>query len=460
LIKRKGILHLCVFKKKHRQIMDQTNSNMSLIKYPTRFSLSLFIFFLSLTISFSSLAQQAAPQGTPGSAANTTGAAVPAPAGADPALISAGESLFKNNCSSCHAPHEQVVGPALSGVSKRRPIDWIIKFVHNSQKVIKEEKDPYAVALFTKFNNTVMTSFPSFSDQEIKSIVAYIESVPVPDKTPSGGTASSAQTAQSGGGNNTLLYGLIIIVLVLLIIVLILILTVVKRYLKDKETALAAEDREIVNQTFSLSTVVKSSYFISIVSIIFISIAVRSCWVGLMGIGIEQNYAPKQPIPFSHKLHAGQYKIDCNYCHTGVTKGKQANIPSLNICMNCHSQIKKGPSGEAALKNLRDHYESGTPVKWIRVHNLPDLAYFNHSQHVKVGGIECRTCHGDIDSMDVVRQHSPLTMGWCINCHRTTAVNGKDNAYYDKLIKLHNSKSKGDMTVAQIGGLECSKCHY
>jgi mono/diheme cytochrome c family protein len=426
--------------------MDQTNSNMSLIKYPTRFSLSLFIFFLSLVISFSSVAQDAAKKDA-------------APA-ADPAMISAGESLFKNNCSSCHAPHQVVVGPALSGISKRRPIDWVIKFVHNSQKVIKEEKDPYAVALFNKFGQTVMTSFPSFSDQEIKSIVAYIESVPAPvAATPAAG--GTGQTTQSGGGgDNTLLYGLIIIVLGLLIIVLILILTVVKKYLKDKETALAEEDREIVNQKFSVSAVVKSRYFITIVAIIFISVAARSCWVGLMGVGVDQNYAPKQPIPFSHKLHAGKYKIDCNYCHTGVTKGKQANIPSLNICMNCHSQIKKGPSGEAALANLRKHYEEGAPVKWIRVHNLPDLAYFNHSQHVKVGGIECKTCHGDIDSMDVVKQYSPLTMGWCINCHRETAVNGKDNAYYDKLIKLHNSKKKGDMTVAEIGGLECSKCHY
>jgi mono/diheme cytochrome c family protein len=427
--------------------MDQTNSNMSLIKYPTRFLLSLFIFFLSLTLNFSSLA-------APEDSTKTGGT------GASPEMITAGESLFKNNCSSCHSPFEVVVGPALKGVSQRRPIEWIIKFVHNSNKVIHDEKDPYAVALYNKFNKTAMNTFPTLSEQEIKSIVAYVENA-TPPAAPEKEKGKTETGGGGGGGDNTILYGLIILVLGLLVIVLILILTVVKKYLKDKEASLADSEKEIVNQRFSVSAVVKSSYFITFVSVIFIAVAAKSCWVGLMGIGIDQNYAPKQPIPFSHKLHAGKYKIDCNYCHTGVTKGKQANIPSLNICMNCHKEIKKGPSGEGALKNLRDHYEKGIPVKWVRVHNLPDLAYFNHSQHVKVGGIECRTCHGDIDSMDVVRQHSPLTMGWCINCHRTTAVNGKDNAYYDKLIKLHNeSGRKGDMTVAEIGGLECAKCHY
>jgi mono/diheme cytochrome c family protein len=430
--------------------MDQTNSNMSLIKYPTRFSLSLFIFFLSLTLNFSSLAQTA-PQATT--------ASVP-PAGADPALISAGESLFKNNCQTCHSPFERVVGPALKGISQRRNIDWITNFVHGPEKVITVDKDPYAVALYQKYGPTFMQSFPNLKKSDVEAIVAYVENAVPPVKKDEGKGETGTGGGGNGGGNDTVLYGLIILVLGLLIIVLILILTVVKKYLKDKEAALADSEKEIVNQTFSVTAVVKSNYFITIVAVIFIAVAAKSCWVGLMGIGIEQNYAPKQPIPFSHKLHAGKYKIDCNYCHTGVTKGKQANIPSLNICMNCHKEIKKGPSGEAALANLRKHYEEGIPVKWVRVHNLPDLAYFNHSQHVKVGGIECKTCHGDIDSMDVVRQHSPLTMGWCINCHRTTAVNGKDNAYYDKLIQLHNSKTKGDMTVAQIGGLECSKCHY
>ncbi len=180
------------------------------------------------------------------------------------------------------------------------------------------------------------------------------------------------------------------------------------------------------------------------------------------GIGVQQGYAPGQPIEFSHRIHAGTqenggHEIDCNYCHTGVRKSKNANIPSTNICMNCHREIKKD---SPKLQPLRDAVASGKPIEWVRIHNLPDLAYFNHSQHVKVGGIECQKCHGEIQEMDVVEQHAELTMGWCINCHRETQVNAEGNAYYDKLLEMHKDKTKEPMTVEDIGGLECAKCHY
>jgi len=175
------------------------------------------------------------------------------------------------------------------------------------------------------------------------------------------------------------------------------------------------------------------------------------------GIGIHQGYAPEQPIQFSHKLHAGQYEINCNYCHTGVYKGKGANIPSANICMNCHNAIKReSPEIQKIYRSL----EKDEPIQWVRVHNLPDLAYFNHSQHTNVGGLECTNCHGEIAKMEVVQQRSSLTMGWCIDCHRKTNVNAKGNAYYDKLVALHDSDHKEPMKVKDIGGLECSKCHY
>ena len=182
---------------------------------------------------------------------------------------------------------------------------------------------------------------------------------------------------------------------------------------------------------------------------------------GLFSVGVQQGYAPKQPIAFSHKIHAGQYEIDCKYCHIGVTKGKNATIPSVNICMNCHNQIKTGTlTGEGEIGKIVAAYENNKPIEWVRIHNLPDLAYFNHAQHVNVGGVECQTCHGPIETMDVVRQHSLLTMGWCIDCHRKTDVNTKGNAYYDKLVELHNKSSKTPMKVEDEGGLECSKCHY
>ncbi|MFL5730384.1 MAG: c-type cytochrome [Cytophagaceae bacterium] len=413
---------------------------MPLNKFSSRFSLSFLIFLLVCFLSNTAFAQDSKPTG-----------------GASDPLVSQGEAIFKANCSSCHKLGSVKVGPALSGAvgrwgSEAKMIDFI------KHPAVTATKDPYAKTLLAKFAPTVMPNQDFLKDDELKAIAAYIkggkdeEIIKGPGKNPVPGE-TKAETPY-------MLYTLIVIVLILLVIVLCLILVVVKKYLKDKEATLATEDKELVNQKFSIKAVVKSNIFITIISLLFIGVAAKSCWVGLMGIGIEQSYAPKQPIPFSHKLHAGQYKINCNYCHTGVTKGKQANIPSLNICMNCHSQIKTGPSGDKALADLRDHYARKTPVKWVRVHNLPDLAYFNHSQHVKVGGIECQTCHGSIDSMDVVKQHSNLTMGWCINCHRETAVNGKGNAYYDKLIADHNKYSKKELTVAEIGGLECSKCHY
>ena len=183
---------------------------------------------------------------------------------------------------------------------------------------------------------------------------------------------------------------------------------------------------------------------------------------GLYHIGVQQDYQPTQPIAYSHKLHAGDYAIPCQYCHTGVMDSKNASIPSANICMNCHSAIVKmtgvdEPSVE--IQKIYDAVENNKPIEWVRVHNLPDLAYFNHAQHYNIGKVECQTCHGPIETMEVVKQYENLTMGWCIDCHRTTVLQ-TDNAYYDKLVELHDHADKGEMTVKDIGGLECAKCHY
>ncbi len=429
------------------KLTDKTNFNMSLTNTINRSAITLLLLFLSLFVSLPSNGQDKPAAGA---------------AGADPEKVAEGAKLFEANCKACHAVHDVVVGPALKDVDKRRPIAWIVNFVHNSQKVIASG-DPYAVELYNKFGKAEMKSFPELSEDQIKNIVAYIveEEGKGPAKKVTQGeeTTTSTEASNDESGYSGIILILIIIVLVLVLVMLVVFLSVLKRYLKDKEEKLADADKEIVNQKFDVLKVIKSKGFLSIVGIIFVSLALRACWNNMLYVGVDQGYAPIQPIPFSHKLHAGQYKIDCNYCHTGVTKGKQANIPSLNICMNCHTHIKSGPRfGQDGIAKVVDAYNSNKPVKWVRVHNLPDLAYFNHAQHVQVGGIECKTCHGQIDTMEVVRQHSPLTMGWCINCHRETAVNGKDNAYYDKLMELHSKK--GPLKVAENGGLECSKCHY
>jgi mono/diheme cytochrome c family protein len=380
----------------------------------------------------------------------------------DKELVSKGEVLFKENCKTCHAVYTQEVGPALKDVTKRRDVKWLSAWIRNSQAVIASG-DKYANDLYNKFGKSPMTSFSSFKDDEIKAVLAYIESVPPPTAVvePVAGAGANA-AAPADDSTSTIILILVVVVLILVLTTLIVFLSVIKRFLKDKEATLSEADKELVNQKFDLVAVVKSKMFITIVSVLFVSIAVRACWLGALSIGVEQNYEPVQPVPFSHKQHAGEMKINCNYCHTGAYKSKQANIPSVNICMNCHTHVKEGSRfGADGIAKVVKAYETGAPIKWVRVHNLPDLAYFNHSQHTTVAGLECQKCHGPIEEMEVVRQHSPLTMGWCINCHRETAVNSKDNAYYDKLLKVHaDSKKKGEMKAEDIGAIDCSKCHY
>ena len=249
-----------------------------------------------------------------------------------------------------------------------------------------------------------------------------------------------------------------VIILILLVVILVFLLSAIKRFLDQRP--LTEEEREVVHSPINVETVARSRGFIFVVVFIVAALGFKAIINVLFSVGVQQGYAPEQPIAFSHKIHAGQYEIDCKYCHIGVTKGKNATIPSVNVCMNCHNQIKTGTlTGDGEIAKITRAFSENKPIEWVRVHNLPDLAYFNHSQHVVVGNVQCETCHGPVQEMDVVRQHSLLTMGWCIDCHRTTEVNTRGNAYYDKLLELHDS-GQGGMTVEDIGGLECSKCHY
>lgn len=381
----------------------------------------------------------------------------------DAANISAGQSIFDANCKTCHRVHQKLVGPALADVYNRAPsIDWIKAFVHNSQAVIASGDD-YANKLYNEYNKTQMTAFSSLKDEDIMNVLAYIknqtDNPPVEAKpTPTPGQPTGEQGVPSEY-LNIILIGMVVI-LILLVVILGFLISAVKRFLDQKD--LSEEDKEVVHSPITGSSFVRSPGFIFAVTFIVAALAFKAVINGLFAIGVQQGYAPKQPIAFSHKIHAGQYEIDCKYCHTGVIKGKSANIPSPNICMNCHNQIKTGTTtGEGEIGKLVKAWEENKPIEWIRIHNLPDLAYFNHSQHVVVGGIECQTCHGPIEEMDVVRQHALLTMGWCVDCHRKTDVNSKGNDYYDKLLEFHDkSGKKGPMKVEDIGGLECAKCHY
>ncbi|MFC4870160.1 c-type cytochrome [Negadavirga shengliensis] len=378
--------------------------------------------------------------------------------------ITAGQSIFNANCRTCHRLDQKSVGPALRGVTDRRDLDWVKSFIVNSQALI-QSGDAEATALFKEYNNTVMPPHTFLSDGDIMNLLAYIEYGDRQDATGAAAATGDGAVAETGGIPSEYLMIILVVLVVILLLILIvlgLIVSVLTKYMNTSDK-LDEDDKEFINQKTDFKVVFKSDGFILIITAIVVALVVKTAIDGLYTVGIQQGYAPAQPIAYSHQLHAGQFEIPCQYCHTGAEIGKSANIPSANICMNCHMHIqnvegKEGISPEIA--KIYDAVDNNQPIEWVRVHNLPDLAYFNHSQHVTVGGIECQTCHGPIEEMEVVYQHSALTMGWCIDCHRNTDVVTQGNEYYDKLVQLHSESSNEALKVKDIGGLECAKCHY
>ncbi len=395
-----------------------------------------------------------------------TAAAAPAAGGGGD--IAKGKDLFTNNCQQCHNTSEvALVGPGLKGVRQRTPgADWLHKWVRNSSAVIATG-DAYAVGVYNKFNKVQMSSFPNLTDKDIDGILDYVDSESAPKvavaATGAASTGGGSSTAEDSSGPSELFTLVLVALLVVMLLVLGVLFVIVNILSKAVSPQAVGIDQTSTTVPLvqrireGLTSTVNNSTIRSVAIWLFLFVATKMSIDGLYSIGIQQGYAPKQPIAYSHKLHAGQYKIDCNYCHTGVNKGKSATIPAANICMNCHGVIKKE---SPEIQKIYKAIEEDRPIEWIRVHNLPDLAYFNHAQHVNVGNVQCQSCHGDIQKMEVVEQRSSLTMGWCIDCHRKTEVNTKDNAYYDKLVALHRKESREPLKVANIGGLECSKCHY
>ena len=368
----------------------------------------------------------------------------------------AGETLFKNNCAQCHAADASVVvGPGLAGIEARRDFAWIQKWVNNPAAVIASG-DKYAVELYEKYNKTQMTAFPAYGEVEIKNILAYITTVNAAPAVPQGGVEAAAPVQEASGGKffNVVLISLLVImvlVLVALLAVLRLLATIAQGGTPEGSLSGIESFKATLKGMASNKTIVTAVIWM------FVLLGTKATLDGLYSIGVHQGYAPTQPINFSHKLHAGDMEINCAYCHTGVYKGKQSGIPSSSICMNCHNAIKRE---SPEIQKIYAAIEKNQPIEWVRVHNLPDLAYFNHSQHTNVAGLDCANCHGDVQNMEVVEQRHTLTMGWCIDCHRKTDVNAKGNAYYDALLTAHNSSSKEAMKVEDVGGLECAKCHY
>lgn len=384
----------------------------------------------------------------------------------------AGKKLFKQNCSSCHRTDtKDLTGPGLEGVFGRVPSEeWALQWVKNSSKVIASG-DPYANQIFNKYNKTAMTAFEYLSDDEINNIFAYIkEPSKYEEKKPEEVVVTDPSAPSGPDYTNYILIGIGI-----LLVVLIMVLTGVQKSLQvvvnEKDGLPRPEPRSFLQ---SVGDWFKRNKAITAILVILILLFVlKVVWDGLLGVGVYQGYEPEQPIAYSHKIHAGDNGVACVYCHFGAEKGRAAGIPPANVCMNCHKYVQEGPSGTSEIAKIYEalDYDPATgtygpnqkPIEWVRVHNLPDHVYFNHSQHVVVGKIECETCHGPVkDEFTVGKQFAPLTMGWCINCHRETGVQMADNGYYEDIHERYKGQfKKGEsITVAKLGGMECGKCHY
>lgn len=371
-----------------------------------------------------------------------------------------GAALFNNNCAACHKIDQDLVGPALGGVTDRLDEAYLIKWIRNSQAVIASG-DQYAVDLYNKWNKVAMPAY-DWTDEEIKSVLAYIKEQGAAAAAPAAGATTNDEALAAVEAEEGFPMSQVLWIVVFLIAAVIFFLVQQRKKLNDsyEEKLASGELNEEQLKEIKPSFKIKPIHAIGGGLTVFLIGAIGWGVDVAQHVGIQQGYQPAQPIAFSHELHAGTHEIACSYCHTGVERGKSATIPAVNVCMNCHNQIKKDAP---EIKKIHAAWENNQPIEWIRIHNLPDLAYFNHYQHYKVAGIECQTCHGPIQEMPEVYQHSQLTMGWCINCHRETKVD-LDNGYYQAVHGNKESfqkalKEKG-LTIANLGGLECSKCHY
>ncbi len=417
----------------------------------TRLLLKSFTFLLIFTMSFSVQAQDAV----------------------NVEQQKEGRKLFKALCSTCHKLDKKSTGPALGNIADKRDSDWLKSWIRDNN-ALRASGDADAIAIFKEFKGSPMTQFAMLTDKNIEDII-YYTTVGDPKKKVAAGDAVVTEVKEASPWLTRILIAIIVIG-ILIVSSLLKVISELKG--APKTPGLAGNIQE-------LWVGFKRNTFLHVLLTIFLALTTAYILFGtLFQIGVDEGYQPIQPIAFSHTIHAGDNKIDCQYCHSSAKHSKTSGIPSANVCMNCHKNISEVADdtkissmnmGKAELdKEIQKLYTAvgwdaenleytgkTQPIKWVRVHNLPDFAYFNHSQHVTVGGLKCQTCHGPVETMDEVYQFSPLTMGWCLDCHKETKVDLKGNEYYTK---IHEQLSKKygveSVTVAQLGGMECGKCHY
>ncbi len=392
-----------------------------------------------------------------------------------------GKNLFKANCAACHKIEKKLIGPALLGVEDRwENKENLISWISNSGQYLKDNPgDSYAQDLFKEYNQLQMTAMP-LSTAEIESILGYIAAPP--EVKTVGPEQEETASAPQDDYTNMWLFSFAIIFIVLISVILSVKASLKRILLELKgEDGLVAigeiNDMDLSTYQQTILWANRNTKWMIVVSIFAFIGILYILWSSIWTIGVYKGYAPEQPIKFSHKIHAGDDGIDCVYCHSGAEKGKTSGIPSVNVCMNCHKGIESGKLyGTEEISKIYDAagWDSDNqkyiprnqdPIEWIKIHNLPDHVYFNHSQHVVVGKVDCKECHGDVATFDYpMHQENDLTMGWCIECHRTKDVKMNGNPYYDKLhaqlVEKYKSEGLETFTVNQMGGIECAKCHY
>ncbi|MFC0774356.1 c-type cytochrome [Terrimonas alba] len=394
-----------------------------------------------------------------------------------------GKTLFMSKCASCHNVFKDGTGPALGGLEDRHK--WadhkeLLAWINNPGGYMA--KDDYTQGLKAKFGS-LMTGFPDVKLEDVTAIVSYINGEVAKKASGEGTTGTTTAATETSGNQNAIIFGVISLILAIIALILMQVNSNLKKMSDDAEGIQRPEPVPFY----------KNKIYIAMAAVLFFIVGGYFVTKGAIGLQRQTNYQPVQPIYYSHKVHAGINQINCLYCHGNAFEGKSATIPSVNVCMNCHKNIttyEKGPklydndgreiNGTAEIAKLHKYAgfdpknpnawdpSKAKPIEWVRIHNMPDHVYFNHSQHTKAGNVQCQTCHGNIPEMDEVKQFSELSMGWCINCHRNTKVDfnydsTKGNKFYSIYEKFHNDIKAGKMdsvTVKDIGGLECQKCHY
>lgn len=417
---------------------------------------------------------------------------------ANPSSAQDGEALFNSKCATCHQPHKDMTGPKLYEVRQK----WeeggakegsIYQWVKNFQ--VAKANDPYANEV-SAWSPTSMTIFADLNNEQIDAIFDYVDAQPDPativSDTPGDGGDGTGKAEETS-------LGWIWYVLAGIFVVIILSVGGVRRQLSN------IDSDEEYQKTYAdeiRTWMFRNRKSVGVGVLVIVLAVIVGLFLQLYQIGVVTSYQPSQPIQFPHDIHAGQNDIDCKYCHNSADKSKTAGIPTVNVCMNCHKQVQG--TTDAQKEQIAKIYEAAgfSPegggqysgetenLVWNKVHVLPDHVYFNHSQHVVVGGIDCKQCHGDMTKQKELPRVVPveelneidgniqltkptLTMGWCIECHgekeiANGPVEGK-GGYYDEIHKrlLENDKSlyqdyleDGKVTVKELGGWECAKCHY